>query len=199
MINEATRSQSQLKPFAGASFTRNHRDIDGYLTDEGLALSSAEARSDMVQIAILKRFNANLCRAVCATEDATRITDQIWREARKLIPESALIEWIQESLPIEQQSVWLVPILQHRTSIVSESTHAKRAQTVPVLALLEPLSEREFDVLKRLASELSGPEISAQLFISINTFRTHTKNLYSKLQVNSRRAVVRRAKELGIL
>ncbi|TCS43773.1 LuxR C-terminal-related transcriptional regulator [Reinekea marinisedimentorum] len=69
----------------------------------------------------------------------------------------------------------------------------------PVSELVEPISERELDVLRLLASELSGPDIAARLFISINTFRTHTKNLYSKLQVNNRRAVVRRAQELGLV
>jgi ATP/maltotriose-dependent transcriptional regulator MalT len=120
------------------------------------------------------------------------------------ISESALIDWIQKSLPIEQQSAWLAQILDHRTSIATEETPTNLTptnltQTVSVSALQEPLSVRELDVLRLLVTDLSGPEISAQLFISINTFRTHTKNLYSKLQVNSRRAVVRRAKELGIL
>ncbi len=65
--------------------------------------------------------------------------------------------------------------------------------------LIEPLSDRELDVLKRLVSELSGPEIAETLMISLNTLRTHTKNIYSKLSVNSRRAAVSQAKELGLL
>lgn len=64
---------------------------------------------------------------------------------------------------------------------------------------IEPLSERERDVLRLLASELSGPEIANQLVVSLNTVRTHTKNVYAKLGVNSRRAAVRRAEELGLL
>lgn len=65
--------------------------------------------------------------------------------------------------------------------------------------LFEPLSDRELDVLKRLGSELSGPEIAEILMISLNTLRTHTKNIYSKLGVNSRRAAVSRAQELSLL
>ncbi len=64
--------------------------------------------------------------------------------------------------------------------------------------LIEPLSERELEVLKLLRSELSGPEIADQLVISPNTFRTHTKNIFSKLGVNNRRAAVRRAEELNL-
>jgi LuxR family transcriptional regulator, maltose regulon positive regulatory protein len=66
-------------------------------------------------------------------------------------------------------------------------------------ALIEPLSERELDVLRLLGSELDGPAIARELVVSLNTMRTHTKNIYAKLAVTSRRAAVRRAAELGLL
>ena len=62
----------------------------------------------------------------------------------------------------------------------------------------EGLSERELEVLRLLATELSGPEIARQLFVSVNTLRTHTKHIFAKLDVNTRRAAVRRANELGL-
>ena len=65
--------------------------------------------------------------------------------------------------------------------------------------LLEPLSDRELDVLRLLRSELSGPEIASELRVSLNTLRTHTKNIFEKLSVNSRRAAVRRAEEMNLL
>jgi LuxR family maltose regulon positive regulatory protein len=64
--------------------------------------------------------------------------------------------------------------------------------------LIEPLSERELEVLKLLRSELSGPDISQQLVVSLNTLRTHTKSIFNKLGVNSRRAAIRRAEELDL-
>ena len=54
-------------------------------------------------------------------------------------------------------------------------------------------------MLRLLATDLSGPEIARQLVVSLNTVRTHTKNIYAKLGVNSRRAAVRRAEELDLL
>ena len=63
----------------------------------------------------------------------------------------------------------------------------------------EELSEREREVLRLLATELSGPDIARQLFVSVNTLRTHTKHIFTKLDVNTRRAAVRRATELGLL
>ena len=68
----------------------------------------------------------------------------------------------------------------------------------PALMLIEPLSERELEVLRLLRSELSGPEIAQQLIVSLNTLRTHTKNIFNKLGVNNRRAAVRRAEELDL-
>ena len=65
--------------------------------------------------------------------------------------------------------------------------------------LIEALSERELDVLRLLASDLGGPDIARELAISENTMRTHTKNIYEKLGVNSRRTAVSRAEELHLL
>lgn len=64
--------------------------------------------------------------------------------------------------------------------------------------LVDPLSERELDVLRLLATDLDGPDIARRLHVSLNTLRTHTKNIYAKLGVNSRRAAVRRAGELDL-
>ncbi len=65
--------------------------------------------------------------------------------------------------------------------------------------LIDPLSERELDVLRLLGTDLDGPAIARELTVSLNTMRTHTKNIYAKLAVTSRRAAVRRAVELDLL
>jgi LuxR family transcriptional regulator, maltose regulon positive regulatory protein len=64
--------------------------------------------------------------------------------------------------------------------------------------LIEPLSERELDVLRLLGTELDGPAIARELMVSLNTVRTHTKHIYAKLEVTNRRAAVRRAAELNL-
>ncbi|MCU1472530.1 LuxR C-terminal-related transcriptional regulator [Amnibacterium sp.] len=61
---------------------------------------------------------------------------------------------------------------------------------------VEQLSGRERDVLRLLKTDLSGPEIARELVVSINTVRTHTKNIYAKLGVSNRRAAVIRAAEV---
>jgi LuxR family maltose regulon positive regulatory protein len=71
--------------------------------------------------------------------------------------------------------------------------HATRPQ-----GLVDPLSERELDVLRLLGTDLGGPDIARELFISLNTLRTHTKNIYAKLGVTSRRGAVTRAHDLHL-
>ncbi len=65
--------------------------------------------------------------------------------------------------------------------------------------LIEPLTERELEILRLFKTELSGPEIARELVIALSTVRTHTKSIYSKLDVNNRRAAVKRAEELDLI
>jgi LuxR family maltose regulon positive regulatory protein len=65
--------------------------------------------------------------------------------------------------------------------------------------LVEPLSERELDVLRLLATDLAGPEIARELVVSLSTVRSHTKAIYAKLGANNRRSAVTRAEELDLL
>jgi LuxR family maltose regulon positive regulatory protein len=82
--------------------------------------------------------------------------------------------------------------------LVSSFDHAE-ARTAPEQPLIEPLSERELDVLLLLDTDLDGPDIARQLVVSLHTVRSHTKSIYAKLGVNNRRAAVRRADELNLL
>ena len=68
----------------------------------------------------------------------------------------------------------------------------------PHPAYVEPLSERELEVMRLLGSDLDGPDIARQLSVSLSTVRTHTQHIYAKLGVNNRRAAVRRAHQLGL-
>jgi LuxR family maltose regulon positive regulatory protein len=70
---------------------------------------------------------------------------------------------------------------------------------LPIENLVEPLSQRELEVLRLLKTELSGPEIARELTIALSTVRTHTESIYSKLNVKTRRAAVKRAIELNLI
>jgi LuxR family maltose regulon positive regulatory protein len=68
-----------------------------------------------------------------------------------------------------------------------------------VAPLLEPLSERELAVLRFLPTMMSNAEIASEMFVSVNTVKTHLKHVYRKLDVADRRDAVRRARRLRLL
>jgi LuxR family maltose regulon positive regulatory protein len=86
---------------------------------------------------------------------------------------------------------------QARRLLVATATTATHESTVS--ELIDPLSERELDVLRLLGGDLDGPDIARHLSVSLNTMRTHTKNIYAKLGVSSRRAAVRQARDLDLI
>ena len=65
--------------------------------------------------------------------------------------------------------------------------------------LIEPLSERELEVLQLVAEGLTNQKIAARLFLSLNTVKGHTRNIYGKLNVHSRTQAVARSRQLGLL
>ena len=65
--------------------------------------------------------------------------------------------------------------------------------------MVEPLSDRELEVLELIAEGLSNREIAGRLVISVSTVKGHTGNIYGKLQVNNRTRAVAKARGLGIL
>jgi LuxR family transcriptional regulator, maltose regulon positive regulatory protein len=83
----------------------------------------------------------------------------------------------------------------HRRSVGETPLRIARAGS----GLIEPLTQREREVLRLFKTELSGPEIAEELVIALSTVRTHTKSIYGKLNVTNRRAALKRAAELQLL
>ena len=66
-------------------------------------------------------------------------------------------------------------------------------------ALVEPLSERETEVLEMISTGMSNPEIASKLIIAVSTVKTHVKNIYRKLDVDSRYQAMQRAREMDLI
>jgi LuxR family maltose regulon positive regulatory protein len=65
--------------------------------------------------------------------------------------------------------------------------------------LIEPLSQRELEVLRLMADGLSNGEISERLFVALSTVKGHNQKIFDKLQVQRRTEAVARARDLGLL
>jgi LuxR family transcriptional regulator, maltose regulon positive regulatory protein len=122
---------------------------------------------------------------------------------------------LERALELAEPDGLLLPFLLHPAPELLErhsrlrSTHA--ALISEILNLLaghappvrpedaEPLSESELRVLRYLPTNLRAQEIASELFVSLNTVRTHLRNVYAKLGVHNRTDAVNRARELGLL
>ncbi|MGC4889243.1 LuxR C-terminal-related transcriptional regulator [Micromonospora sp. DT227] len=80
-----------------------------------------------------------------------------------------------------------------------DASGADGAPDSPARALDEPLTERELTILRYLQSILTNVEIAAELSLSVNTVKTHVRNVYRKLDATRRREAVRRARELRLI
>jgi len=77
-------------------------------------------------------------------------------------------------------------------------TH-KTSAALPASYLVDPLSERELEVLKLIADGLSNPEIARKLFVAISTVKRHINNIYAKLNVHTRTQALAKGRELKLL
>lgn len=106
-------------------------------------------------------------------------------------------------LPGDAASAPLAGYIEHLLAAFDPSVpawpdHPKREDR-PAQALVEPLSDRELEVLRLMAQGLSNPQIARKLYLSPNTLKAHARNIYAKLDVHNRIEAVNRARELGLL
>ncbi len=128
------------------------------------------------------------------------------RQALELAePENRVATFVREGAAMERllrlvRGKPISPGFVQRLLAAFEARRQYRPKPAPITeALIEPLSEREVEVLQHLNTYLSTPEIANLLVVSANTVRTHIKSIYGKLGVHGRSGAVRRAKELGLL
>jgi LuxR family maltose regulon positive regulatory protein len=118
---------------------------------------------------------------------------------RPFVEAAASMEELLDNLPKTERDRQFVGKL---LSAVAEYGKSKgTAAGAPVVSqpLIEPLTNRELDVLELLAKRMYDKEIAEALSISVGTVKTHLKHIYGKLDVPGRRHAVNRANELGLL
>jgi LuxR family maltose regulon positive regulatory protein len=135
------------------------------------------------------------------------------RGRRSLERALQLAEAEQIRLPFARERAWLRPILRRDPDLVRrygqlleedlQSLGAVPARLPgtdePPPLVVGPLSEREREVLERLSGMLSTAEIATEMYISVNTVKTHLKSIYRKLSATHRGEAVRRARKLNLI
>ena len=116
-------------------------------------------------------------------------------------PDGALAPFVLHPVPglLERQArhgTAHAALIAEIQSLLAGQAPAPAARTRPPL---EPLSDSEIRVLRYLPTNLSGPEIASELYVSHNTVRTHLRHLYAKQGTHRRADTVARARALGLL
>ncbi len=164
------------------------------------ALAAAGGVPDLVRLQA-RLVEARLCYA--AGDGA--------RGRRSLVSALRLAEREQWRLPFALERSWLGAVLRRDP----ELAHRHRLLLAPVLGhgrlpapetagprpplLIEPLTEREREVLVHVSGMLNTAEVAEQMYISVNTVKTHLRNIYRKLEAAHRSEAVRRARQLQLI
>ncbi len=139
-------------------------------------------------------------------EELDSAIEQIGRAITLAEPEGHIRVFVEGGKPVADL-LQMVPSRERRSGYVSSLLEAisskpdvsEYEELAVGPALIEPLSEREQEVLRLLSTHLSSKEIARELYIAVSTVRTHIKNIYSKLGVHSRLQAVTEAERLGLL
>jgi LuxR family transcriptional regulator, maltose regulon positive regulatory protein len=128
-----------------------------------------------------------------------RLEDAVAAAAPWALRRAFLVDAAELRAPLERQlergtvaPAFVLDLLERMAETPVFDVEARRA-------LLDPLTDRERTVLRYLASTLSNAEIAAELYVSVNTVKTHQRAVYRKLDAANRRDAVRRARALGVL
>jgi LuxR family transcriptional regulator, maltose regulon positive regulatory protein len=138
---------------------------------------------------------------------------------RSLAAALRLAEREQLRLPFVLERGWISPVLRHDPGLAA--THRRLLAPAPgagqlpapgagrlparpgppgrVPVLVEPLTEREQEVLRHFCGMLSTAEVAAEMYISVNTVKTHLKSIYRKLAATHRSEAIRRARQLNLI
>jgi LuxR family maltose regulon positive regulatory protein len=119
-------------------------------------------------------------------------------------PEGYVRLFVDEGAPMAQllsEAVarGILPDYTEKLLALLEAEKQKRDDESPAQPLIEPLSQRELEVLRLIAQGLSNREIAARLFVAVSTVKGHNLRIFGKLQVRRRTEAVARARELGLL
>jgi LuxR family transcriptional regulator, maltose regulon positive regulatory protein len=209
-LGEPTRARGVLEALSSAELS------DSAIGLARLELALGEPEAALRAIAGFLADAREALLPVARTEAWT--IDAIARDA--IHDEPGALRALERALDLAEPRGYASPILRHgppvrsllRRRIAQGTAHrAFAGELLAVLEddqgarattgtpLLEPLSERELTVLRFLPTLMSNAEIASEMFVSVNTVKTHLKHIYRKLDVSERRDAVRRGRELHLL
>jgi LuxR family maltose regulon positive regulatory protein len=196
---------------AVAAIETGRPDAARDLAEGALAYADAHRLSELAQVSLAHSIVARTTAGEQAVDSALRGVQLARRSPENVMLTYALasaadVAYVHErpeadELLIEARSIvnrCVDPGIAGRYLGRVEARHG-RAERTSVRGRVEELTDRELSVLRYLPSTLSQREIASELYVSLNTVKTHSKAIYRKLGVDGRKAAVQEARDRGLL
>ncbi|MFL6161088.1 MAG: LuxR C-terminal-related transcriptional regulator [Jatrophihabitantaceae bacterium] len=166
--------------------------------DEGLPVS-AEVDA-WIDLAYTLLDRGQTSDAVAALDHALQLAQPEGLRRPFLDSTSGLRKLMRVELSLVSSAAWLSPNARQRQPGPSRpAAHIAHPEPAGPEPLIQPLTERELEVLRYLSDLLTTDEVAAAMFVSVNTVRTHVRSILQKLAVSRRNEAVRRARQLNLL
>jgi len=198
-----TLARALLAQYRADPTDRPIDEAQGLLERLRQAAEAGGRTGSVIEILVLQSFaqqaQGNLPAALAPLERALTLAEPEGY-VRMFVDEGPYLAKLLQRMKAEEETLRLRAYIDRLLSALgSQADLQPSSRQASLQPLIEPLTGRELELLRLLGTSLTGPEIARKLMVSLNTVRTHTRNVYTKLEVNDRRAAVRRAEELGLL
>ena len=209
---DATSASAWLTSDVTESMLEPNPVNESYILD--IARVLANLQRTMEALALLEKIihfahhggrTNTVIRAKVALSLAGNQTDALVEALQHAEPEGYISTFVDEGEPMREFLRHLLKrgrLKSHMQAYVEKLLSAFESAPLPLKTaggLVEPLSERELEVLRYMAEGLSNPEIARRLYLSPNTLKAHAQNIFLKLDVHNRLQAVSKAKELGLI
>lgn len=171
--------------------------LDRLITDTQQAGRTGHLVEMLALKALAHQVDHNLDRALSALAQALAL-GQTGGYIRTFIDEGQLMAQLLTAFSRHQTSISSTYLTQLLNAFGAESDTQSPTPATPQ-PLIEPLSERELEVLRLIVNGATNREVAQELVITINTVKKHTTNIFGKLGVANRLQAVTRARELGLI
>jgi LuxR family maltose regulon positive regulatory protein len=211
-------AQGFVRMFSGAE-----RYVFHYLLEEVLQLQPPRKQTFLLQTSILRSLHPDLCAAVTGYDDARQILDQMAQDNLFILRLEGVADWFRYHRlfagalrnRLEQTEPALIPELRRRASAWYQSQGLREGVPERMLPAMmsdryqfeldddalpiDPLTEREAEILALIDQGLSNQQIADRLVIGTGTVKGHINHLLSKLDAHSRTDALAKARRLGLL
>ena len=173
--------------------------LQGFLTKEIRIAEASGYIERLVELHLLQSL------AWYALNSLSKARESLMNALEIAMPGSYIRLFVDEGEPVEKMLNRLSGDLRDRPQLASYVTRILSAfnpairKPKQVDGFVKPLTEREMEVLRYIAEGCSNPEIASRLYISPNTLKAHSHNIFMKLNVHNRLQAVNRARELGLI